>query len=506
VASDPDNDPLTYSATGLPSGLSINATTGIISGTVGFNASATNNVIVTVNDGHGGTVSTAAFAWTITLVNRLPTVTAMSATTLEDTAKTVLLSGTDPDGDTLTFSIVTQPAHGTLTGTPPNVTYAPALNYNGADSFTYKANDGTADSNVATVSINVTAVNDAPVLTSIGNKSGSTNVPLTFTVAATDPDGDSLTYTTSALPSGATFNATTRTFSWTPSSTQAGSYSLTFTATDNGSPSLFASETITITIANVINAAPVTGPITWNAAVDSGIKTNTAVIASASFTDTNTTDRHTATINWGDGTTSAAGVTETGGNGSVSGTHTYTATGLYTTVLTLTDQAGGVAQSNYKYVVVVNQAGGSEIGTGSFASPLGAYTRNTTLAGSVMITQLNAKYATDGTMNLGTNAFRLSYSSASMSLASTKMTWFVKTTTGKSWLRGEGTLLTGTTSETVNYLLSVVDSTSVADKVRVKIWNKATGAVIYDNQPGSPDDADATQAVSTGPGTVSFLP
>ena len=59
---------------------------------------------------------------------------------------------------------------------------------------------------------------------------------------------------------------------------------------------------------------------------------------------------------------------------------------------------------------------------------------------------------------------------------------------------------------TVNYLLWVVDSTSVADKVRVKIWNKATGIVIYDNQPGAPDNADATQAVSTGPGTVTFLP
>jgi hypothetical protein len=228
------------------------------------------------------------------------------------------------------------------------------------------------------------------------------------------------------------------------------------------------------------------------------------VSASASFTDTGAADTHTATINWGDGATSAASVTETGGNGSVSGTHTYTATGLYTAVLTLTDQAGGVAQSSYQYVVVMNPAGGSEVGMGSLASPAGAYTPNTGLAGTLTITQLNAKYATDGTMNLGTNAFRLSYSPASMSLVSTKMIWFVKTTAGKSWLKGEGTLITGSSSETVNYLLSVVDSTSTADKVRVKIWKGAT--VIYDNQLGSPDDADATRTVSTGPGTVSFIP
>ena len=55
------------------------------------------------------------------------------------------------------------PAHGTLSGTAPNLTYTPAANYNGADSFTFKVNDGTVDSAAATVSITVTAVNDAPV-------------------------------------------------------------------------------------------------------------------------------------------------------------------------------------------------------------------------------------------------------------------------------------------------------------------------------------------------------
>jgi hypothetical protein len=260
-------------------------------------------------------------------------------------------------------------------------------------------------------------------------------------------------------------------------------------------------------VTSVTNVAPVAGPITWDAAVDSGIPINTAVIASASFTDVNGADTHTATINWGDGSTNGASVTETSGSGSVSGTHTYTATGLYTAVLTVTDNHGGVAQSSYKYVVVVNPTGGGETGMGSFASPLGAYTRNAALSGTVTITNLSAKYATDGTMNLGTNAFRLSYGPASMSLTSTKMIWLVMNrTTGKSWLKGEGTLVIGSTPETVNYLVSVVDSTTVADKVRVKIWNKATLEVIYDNQLGSPDAADATRLVSTGPGTVMFMP
>ena len=66
------------------------------------------------------------------------------------------------DGDPLTFSVVTSPTHGALSGTAPNLTYTPAADYNGPDSFTFKANDGTVDSNIATISITVDAVNDAP--------------------------------------------------------------------------------------------------------------------------------------------------------------------------------------------------------------------------------------------------------------------------------------------------------------------------------------------------------
>src|SRR5207247_2384680 len=80
-----------------------------------------------------------------------------------DTAKAITLAATDAEGSALTFTIVAAPAHGTLSGTAPAVTYTPAANYNGPDGFTFKANDGTVDSNVATVTITVASVNDAPV-------------------------------------------------------------------------------------------------------------------------------------------------------------------------------------------------------------------------------------------------------------------------------------------------------------------------------------------------------
>ena len=96
-------------------------------------------------------------------INDAPVADNQSVSTNEDTDKGITLTATDAENDPLTFSVVDTPSHGTLSGTGANLTYHPAANYNGSDSFTYKANDGSADSNVATVSITVNAVNDAPV-------------------------------------------------------------------------------------------------------------------------------------------------------------------------------------------------------------------------------------------------------------------------------------------------------------------------------------------------------
>ncbi|MEN9798371.1 MAG: hypothetical protein RL653_2067, partial [Pseudomonadota bacterium] len=88
-----------------------------------------------------------------------------SRLTPEDTAVSVTLAGADPDGDTVSFAVVTPPSNGTLSGTPPNLTYTPAANFSGTDSFTFKTNDGFADSLEATVTLTVSPVNDAPIAT-----------------------------------------------------------------------------------------------------------------------------------------------------------------------------------------------------------------------------------------------------------------------------------------------------------------------------------------------------
>ncbi|MBA4388578.1 MAG: hypothetical protein C0404_11390 [Verrucomicrobia bacterium] len=85
--------------------------------------------------------------------NRPPLAQGQSVSVWKNTAKAIALVASDEDGDAMTYSIVGQPAHGALSGTPPNVVYTPATDYAGTDSFTFKANDGKADGNVALVSI-----------------------------------------------------------------------------------------------------------------------------------------------------------------------------------------------------------------------------------------------------------------------------------------------------------------------------------------------------------------
>ena len=121
--------------------------------------------------------NSATVSITINGVNDAPTAHAQSVSTDEDTSVLITLRGSDIDGDSQTFAIVSGPSHGslgpigtvscTLAANPrscaADVTYTPALNYNGPDSFTFKVNDGTVDSAPATVTITVNAVNDAPV-------------------------------------------------------------------------------------------------------------------------------------------------------------------------------------------------------------------------------------------------------------------------------------------------------------------------------------------------------
>ena len=176
---------------------------------------------------------------------------AQSVTTAEDVAKAITLSGSG--GSPLTYNIVSGPKYGKLSGTGSARTYTPFANVSGSDSFTFVVTMGCVSSPPATVTISVSSVNDAPVLAAIGSKSIAKGKALTFTATATDPDaGQTRTFSLVSPPAGATIGATTGVFSWTPAST--GTFSITVKVTDNGSPVLSDTETITVTVTSTLAA------------------------------------------------------------------------------------------------------------------------------------------------------------------------------------------------------------------------------------------------------------
>lgn len=189
--------------------------------------------------------------------NAAPSASGQSPTATEDTAKVITLSGSDPDLNLLTFTIVSGPSHGTLGSIgsvsqvgdtcTADVTYTPAANYNGADSFTFKVTDTSlVDSDPATVSLTVNAVNDAPTMSTASINLTGTNEDTTSagdtvqTVCnATDmadaADSNSLgiaiTSTDSSL--GTWQYSTDSGGSWTPFAASTGSSLLLTKATSN---------------------------------------------------------------------------------------------------------------------------------------------------------------------------------------------------------------------------------------------------------------------------------
>jgi large repetitive protein len=255
--SDVDGNALTYSASGLPAGLSINPTTGVITGTIDRSASQLNggvySVTVTASDGNGGTVSTT-FTWTVT--NPGPTATNDTATTNEDTAVTipVLANDSDPDGDPLTVTSATSPNGTVVINANGTITYTPRANFNGTDTITYTISDGQGGTSTATVSVTVNSVNDAPVVdTPLPNVAGLDGVAANIPVAGnfSDLDGDTLSYAATGLPAGLTINPATGVISGTidrnASQPNGGVYTVTVTASDGRGGTVSSTFTYTVT-------------------------------------------------------------------------------------------------------------------------------------------------------------------------------------------------------------------------------------------------------------------
>ena len=192
--SDVDGDALSVTSVGTPAhGIAVLQEDGTVLYTPAANYNGGDSFTYAISDGSGGTDS-ASVALTVTPVNDAPAATDSSAQVAEDSPEDVQLHATDIDGDPLTYAIVTPPAHGTLSGSGATRTYTPDHHYSGPDSFTFKANDGTVDSNVATVSITVTRRDPATVnITDVSTQEGDAGeTDAVFTVSISQPPTDTV--------------------------------------------------------------------------------------------------------------------------------------------------------------------------------------------------------------------------------------------------------------------------------------------------------------------------
>ncbi|HXF49424.1 MAG TPA: Ig-like domain-containing protein, partial [Verrucomicrobiae bacterium] len=346
-ATDPDLTTPALSTAGLPSGVVFVDSTngaGSFSWTPTYFQAGTYNVTFVASD--GSLADSEAVTITVNNVPQAPILNGIGAkSTNENQLLQFRVSAVDPDGTIPALSIVGLPSGAVFvdsTNGAGSFTWTPDFFQSGNYNVTFIASDGSlADSEVVTITVN--NVNRAPLLNAIGAKSTNENQLLQFRVSASDPDLTTLTLSTAGLPSGAVFVDSTNgagSFSWTPSFTQAGSYNVTFIASDG---SLADSEVVAITVNNV-NRAPVLNTI--------GSKTENENQLLQFRVSASDPDLTTPSLNAVGLPSGAAFVDSTNGAGSFSWTPSFTQSGSYNVTFIASD--GSLADSEVVAITINN--------------------------------------------------------------------------------------------------------------------------------------------------------
>jgi cysteine-rich repeat protein len=245
---DVDADTLTVTAVGGAT----NGTVGLAAGSVTFTPTANFNgaasFTYTVSD--GTLTDTGLVTVTVTAANDAPVAVDDGRTTAEDTAlvfaaSTLVVNDTDVDADTLTVTAVAGATNGTVGLAAGTVTFTPTANFNGSGSFTYTVSDGTL-TDTGLVTVTVTAANDAPVAQD-GVAATTDDTAVVIALAATDVDGDGLSYAIVTPPTNGVLSGSGASRTYTPTAPFAGTDTFTFTASDGTATSNLATVTITVT-------------------------------------------------------------------------------------------------------------------------------------------------------------------------------------------------------------------------------------------------------------------
>jgi len=293
------------------------------------------------------------------LAAAVPTADNGTLNVIEDITTAGTLVGNDSDGDTLTFSIVAQPAKGTIinfNAATGAFTYDPNSNENGGDTFTFKVSAGGQDSTTATVTVTITAVNDAPVIDNIADKNTNEDTALVVAFVVADVDGNSLTTSavisnesTGNLITSAVVNNANSTVTITPGNNKNGTARITLTVNDGqgGSDSTF----FTISV-NAVADAPAISDIA-NQTINEDANTGDLAFA-ISDAETGANALQLAVTTSNAGLVPASAITFGGSNGSrtIRATPTANASGSATITVTITDGDGLTASD--AFVLTVN--------------------------------------------------------------------------------------------------------------------------------------------------------
>ncbi len=217
--------------------------------------------VARATDNQGATADSAPIHVSVVHINDAPVAHAQTSTTPEDTPVTLTLTGSDADGDVLSYVIVASPAHGSLIPkTPPNsFTYIPATNFNGSDSFSFKVSDGSLQSGAATVSLSVTPVNDPPQAYPASVVLDE-NSSASLTLAGTDVDSSVLSYTILSGPSHGTYSGALPNLTYVPAVNYSGTDSLVYAISDGQLTSAPATISFTINHVNRVPTVALTTP------------------------------------------------------------------------------------------------------------------------------------------------------------------------------------------------------------------------------------------------------
>ena len=445
----------------------------------------------TVADGNGGS-DTATVTVTVNAVNDAPVANDDSATTAAGLSVTidVLANDTDVDGNTLAIDAVTQPSNGSVINNGSDVTYTHDGSATTSDSFSYTVADGNGGSDTATVTITVTPpINNAPVANDDSTTTAEdTAVTIDVLTNDTDADGDSLIVDVVTQGTNGTVINNASDVTYTPNAGFDGSDSFTYDVSDGNGGSDTATVTVTV---EPDNYAPEVGPIS---APLVPVQVDTTIEATAVYSDADELDSLTAVWDWGDGTTTSQALAGT--NGSATASHTYTIPDVYIVSLTVTDAAGATATALFEYVVVYDPSVGSVTGVGWFSSPSDSYYDGDPTLNETGRIGFVVRYRRNLPEPVGNFNFTLYPDGRRIS--GLGYDWLVINGTSATF-QGYGDL---DGNGDYGFLVSVKDNGDQTDLVRVRIWNRATGDVLYDSQPDSPITAPATVPLGGGSLTI----